>query len=118
MVGFITWICLLLCAGVVCAAVMLTVRKPMSDLLRVNSYISPARRFYLRTFSLLIVLSVLSVLISAGGPCAEQSKNFMECVWWVADQVSSVIWAAILSVGGYALLLTILFAVLGRYRDE
>lgn len=117
MVDFITWLCLLLCAAVVCAVVMLTVRKPMSELLQVNSYILPARKFYLRTFSLIIILAILSILISAGGPCAEQSENFMERVWWVADEVSSVIWAAILSVGGYALLLTILFAALGRYRD-
>ena len=117
MTGLITWICLALCAGVVCAIVLLSVRKPMRELLQVNSYILPAKRFYLRTFSLLILLAVLSVLVSTGGPCAEQSKTFMNRVWWVAEQLSSVFWAAIISIGGYALLLTILFAVLGRYRD-
>ena len=89
----------------------------MNELLKANSYISPDSKFYLRSFSLVLLLAALGVIVSAEGLCSEQSKNFMQCVWWVGDHLSSVIWGALLAIGGYALLLTILYAVLGRYRD-
>lgn len=118
MVALIVWIALALLAGAVCLAVIFAIRKPMSEVLKANSYISPARRFYLRSFSLVIFLATLGTIVAAGRPCAKQSKCFMQGVWWVVDNLSPVFWSAILSLGGYVLLLTILFAVLGRYRDE
>lgn len=118
MATLIVWIALVLLAGSVCVAVILAIQKPMSELLKANSYISPAGKFYLRSFCLIIFLATLAVIVAAGGPCAEQSKTFMQCVWWVVDHLSPVLWSATLSLGGYILLLTILFAVLGRYHDE
>lgn len=118
MVALIVWIALTLLAGAICVVVILAIRKPMSELLNVNSYVRPARKFYLRSFSLVIFLAALGTIVTAGGPCAEQSKHFMQCVWWVVDNLRPVLWSAILSLGGYVLLLTILFAVLGRYHDE
>lgn len=118
MIALIVWIALVLLACVICVAVIFAIRKPMSELLKANSYISPARKFYLRSFSLIIFLATLGVVAAAGRPCAEQSKYFMKEVLWIADNLSPVFWSAILSLGGYALLLTILFAVLGRYHDE
>ena len=118
MIVLIVWITLVLLAGGVCVAVIFAIRKPMSELLKANSYISPARKFYLRSFSLVIFLATLGVIVAAGGPCAEQSKTLMQGVWWIVDNLSPVLWSAVLSLGGYVLLLTILFAVLGRYHDE
>ena len=118
MVALIVWIALVLLAGVVCLAVIFATRKPMSELLKSNSYISPARRFYMRSFSLIIFLATLGTIVETGGPCAEQSRNSMECVWWAVGSLSPVLWSATLSLGGYVLLLTILFAALGRYHDK
>lgn len=117
MVTLIVWITLAILSAVLLAVVVFTIRKPMGDLLKVNSYISPAAKFYLRSFYLIILLAAIAVIVSAEGPSDEQSKNFIQCVWWVADKFSSVLWSVLLSIGGYALLLTVLFAVLGRYRD-
>ncbi len=118
MVALVIWIVLALLAAAVCLLVIGAIRKPMNELLSANSYVSPARGFYVRSFCLIIFLATLGTIISAGGPCAEQSKDFMQCVWWIVDSLSSILWCATVSLGGYALLLTILFAVLGRYRDK
>lgn len=117
MISLIVWLALALLCALVFILVVVTIRKPMDDLLKVNSYISPAAKFYLRSFYLIILLAVLAVIAAAQGPSGEQSQNFMQCVWWVASNVSSVLWSVLLSIGGYVVLLTILFAVLGRYRD-
>jgi len=118
MVALVIWIVLALLAAAVCLIVIGAIRKPMNELLSANSYVSPARGFYVRSFCLIIFLATLATIISAGGPCAEQSKTFMEGVWWIVDSLSPVLWCATVSLGGYALLLTILFAVMGRYRDK
>jgi hypothetical protein len=111
-------IVLALLAAAVCLLVIVAIRKPMSELLNANSYISPAGRFYVRSFCLIIFLATLGTIISIGQPCEEQSKHFMQCLWWILDGLSPVLLSAILCVGGYALLLTVLFVVLGRYRDK
>jgi hypothetical protein len=90
----------------------------MRDLLSTNSYITPARKFYLRTFALVLFLATLGIVVAAGKPCDEQSKSFMPCVWWVFDGLEPVLWTVTLALGAYVVLITILFAVLGRYRDE
>ncbi len=117
MVTLIVWLVLAFFCALACILAIFAIRKPMCDLLKVNSYISPAMKFYLRSFYLIILLAILAVLAAAQGPSAEQSQNFMQCVWWAASHLSSVLWSILLTIGGYALLLTILFAVLGRYRD-
>jgi hypothetical protein len=111
------WAILAVLSAVVYIAVVCVVRKPMADLLKVNSYIAPAANFYLRSFYLIVLLAVLAVLAEAQGPSAEQLQDLMRCVWWVASSLSSVFWAVLLSIGSFVALVTILFAVLGRYRD-
>jgi hypothetical protein len=114
---FMAWIVLAVLSGVSCAAVIAAILRPASELLRVNSYISPASRFYLRAFWLIMVLATLSVVIAAGEPNAEQSKYFIDCVWWIGEQWKGVLMSMVAVIGGYAVLLSILLAVLGRYRD-
>ena len=118
MVALVIWIALALLAAAVCLLVIGAIRKPMNELLSANSYVSPARGFYVRSFCLIIFLATLAAIISIGQPCEEQSKHFMQCLWWILDSLSPVLLSAILCIGGYALLLTVLFAVLGRYRDK
>jgi len=114
---FMAWIVLAVLSGVSCAAVIAAILRPAGELLRANSYISPASRFYLRAFWLIMVLATLSVVIAAGEPSAEQSKNFLDSVWWIGEQWKGVLFSIVAVIGGYAVLLSILYMVLGRYRD-
>ena len=47
MVGLIVWIVLVALTAVIYVAVVCSVRRPMNELLKTNSYISPARNSYL-----------------------------------------------------------------------
>lgn len=95
-------------------------RGPMLELLRSNSRMAPGARFYVRSFALIVALAALAAATDFHLPCAEQSESmtFMGCVWWAIDGLDSVFLSASLFLIGYVLLLTILFTVLGRYRDE
>ena len=42
----------------------------------------------------------------------------MEYVWWVVGGLENAFWSIGIFLLVYVLLLTILFAALGRYRDE
>jgi hypothetical protein len=118
MTGLIAWIALMVISVLICVSAIFIIRKPMKELLQANSCILQARRFYLRTFSLIVILATLAVLVTAGSPCAQQSRSFMAGTWWIVDNLGSVLWSVTVSLGVYVLLLTILFAVLGRYHDK
>jgi predicted cation transporter len=115
MTGLIVWVALAASAVVICVAVICAVRSPMRKLLEVNSYISPAKEFYLRAFSVLVFLAALAVVSKTDTP--ESGKAFMEYVWWVVKATQPIFSAFSFGLIVYAALLTILFAVLGRYRD-
>jgi hypothetical protein len=87
----------------------------MRQLLESNSYISPASRFYLRSFTILIILAVLATVTKTDAPGAD--KRFIEYVWWIVEGLQPGIFALSFWLLGYAVLLTLLFVVLGRYRD-
>lgn len=115
MAGLIAWLILVALAVVICVVVISAVRRPMRELLGVNSYISPARSFYLRAFSVLVILAALSVVSQIDAP--ESGKAFMEYVWWVVKATHPVLSALSIGLIVYAAVLAILFVVLGRYRD-
>ena len=115
MVGFMVWIVLVVLAGGVCLAVICALRKPMHELLRTNSYICPAREFYLRTFTVLIILAALATVSNTDTP--DNDKAFMEYIWWIVNAAQPLFMALSFWLLGYAALLTLLFVVLGRYRD-
>lgn len=115
MVGLIAWLVLVVVTGIVCVAVISAVRRPMRELLEVNSYISPARSFYLRAFSILVFLAALAAVSQTDIP--ESGKAFMEYVWWVVKGTHPVFSALSLGLIAYAAVLALLFVVLGRYRD-
>lgn len=115
MVGLIVWVVLVVLAVVICVAVICAIRSPMRKLLEVNSYISPAKEFYLRAFSVLVFLAALTAVSKTNTP--ESGKAFMEYVWWVVKATQPIFSALSLGLIVYAALLVVLFAVLGRYRD-
>jgi hypothetical protein len=87
----------------------------MRELLEANSYVSPAKAFYLRAFTILVFLAALATVSEVDIPGPD--KAFMEYVWWIVDAANPAFWALSIWVFAYAVLLTILFVVLGRYRD-
>lgn len=115
MAGLTVWIVLVALTGAVCAAIIYALRRPMHELLKVNSYISPARKFYVRTFTVLIFLAALATVSKTDVP--SNDKEFLEYVWWIVEALQPTFWALSFWLIGYATLLTLLFVVLGRYHD-
>lgn len=116
----IAWMVLAVLAVAAAATVVQLIRRPMTELLGANSYIAPAQRFYVRAFAVMLALGALATMASRGLPCPDQRKSMaaMEYVWWVVDGLGPLFWSVALFVIGYVALLTILFVVLGRYRDQ
>ncbi len=115
MIELIVWIVLVALTGLVCVAVICAVRRPMNELLRTNSYISPARSFYLRAFTVLVFLAALATVCRIDAP--SNDKAFIEYVWWIVEGLEPTFWALSFWLMGYVALLTLLFMILGRYRD-
>ena len=115
----IAWIVLTVLAVASAVVVVWLIAKPMRALLGANSYMSPAQSFYVRAFALAASLGALATVAGKNIPCPDQRKAMaaMEHVWWVVDGLEPMFWAIALFLVCYVLLLTILFAVLGRYRD-
>jgi len=116
----IAWLVLAAVSAVLVVVVAGLVVRPMRMLLTANSYLSPAALFYVRAFVVVMALAGLAGTFSSDIPCAKQAseKGFMEWVWWVAEGLRPVSWAVSGFLMGYALLLTILYGILGRYRDQ
>lgn len=115
MAGLVTWIVLVVVTGAICVAVISAIRRLMRELLEANSYIFPAKKFYLRAFVVLVFLAALATISKTDIPSNE--KEFLECVWWVAEAAQPLFMALSLWLIGYAALLTLLLMTLGRYRD-
>jgi len=118
MTEFIAWSMLAAVAGGLTIIVVLLVRGPMRAVLTANAYLSPASPFYIRTFVLVVALAAIAAVAGAGLPCEKQSENTMTLVWWAAGQLHPLCWSLGGFLMGYVLLLTVLFAALGRYRDQ
>ncbi len=97
------------------ALIICLVRRPLSRLLNANSRLQPAAPFYHRTFILVISLGALAAIT----PEAKDAKamTFMEWIWWIANNIEPVLWSLSLFLMGFVVLLTILFASLGRHHD-
>lgn len=110
----------LIFVGVAIGLAIIVVRlvaKPMRAMLGANSYMKPGQSFYVRAFGMVIYLSTLAVVVRREFPSPEE-KFDMEYVWWVADGLEPAFWSMSLFLLGFVVLLTIVFAVLGRYRDK
>ncbi len=115
----IAWIVLAALALGVTVAVVCLIRKPMRALLGANSYIAPSQDFFVRAFALVLSLGALAAIAGRHMPSPDQKKSMaaIEYVWWVLDGLEPTFWSIAFFLMGYVALLTILFAVLGRYRD-
>ena len=109
------WITMIILLGALITTWFLIIRKPMRNLLSVNSYISPARAFYTRAFIMIVSLGALASVVELDAPDSDQAG--MECVWWAVENLEPVLWSTALFSMGFVLMLTILYAVLGRYHD-
>ena len=113
-------IILILAVIVLVVVVACLMRRPMANLLNSNAYMAPAAKFYVRSFVVVLSLAVLAGLASLNfsGPATTDAGHFMAWVWWGATELRSILWSVCQFVGGYVVLLTIIFAVLGRYRGQ
>ena len=116
----IAWIVLAAVSVAIAVAVVCLIARPMGKLLASNSYMAPGQSFYVRAFALVLFLGTLATVAGRyiPSPDKRESMTVMEYVWWVAGGLESAFWSLALFLVGYVVLLTILFAVLGRYRDE
>jgi uncharacterized membrane protein YkvI len=95
--------------------IILLLRRPMEQILSVNSYIQPSKVFYLRTFKIIILLAALSAV--AGTDVPKKDQAFMEYVWWITSSLKEPLYYLGIWLMLYAAMLTVLFVVLGRLRD-
>jgi len=116
MAGLIVWSVLVALTAVLCIVVVCALRRPMDELLKANSYISPARSFYLRGFTILVFLAALATICKTDMPSGD--KEFLEYVWWVVAALQTTFWSLSFWLIGYVAILTLLFVVLGRYHDQ
>ena len=121
MFGLIGWLIFVAVAIVAAIIVVRLVAKPMRALLGANSYMAPGQAFYVRAFALAVYLGTLATVVGRSVPGPEEGKEsmaLMEYVWWVAEGLEPAFWSMALFLMGFVILLTIVLAVLGRYRDE
>ena len=116
---------------VILAAILIVlIYPPMRRLLGVNSTLAAARSFYGRTFFIVMLLAAAIPIINNGAPGPAEADNgaatqapeagptFMECVWHMGSKLDDVFLSIGIFLMGYVLMLTIVFAALGRFRDQ
>ncbi len=116
MASFISWFVFAAIVVVLSVVIIRSLRKPLQQFLSVNSYISPAKDFYTRAFTAIILLAALSGIAEAVFP-TEAKKSFMEYLWWITNSLDKPLFYISLWMLLYVAILTVLYAVLGRYRD-
>jgi len=118
MAGLLTWIIVTALTVGFAIGLALLMRRPMLGLLTANAYLTPAAKFYMRAFVLVVVLAALAAVTDTGFPCEKQSENTMTLVWWAAERLKPICWSVAGFIMVFVLLLTVLYAALGRYRDQ
>jgi len=114
-------------ALVAALVVFVLVYPPMRRMLGVNSALRATRSFYGRTFFIVMLLAAwMPILESMNLPTASSDKAaeaagetpaFMETVWDVADDLENVCLSVGIFLLAYVIVLTIVYAALGRIRD-
>ncbi|MGA2266716.1 MAG: hypothetical protein ABSH10_09860 [Phycisphaerae bacterium] len=111
----------LIAAAVVAVLVfMVLMRRPMKEMLGANSKLLLARRFYMRAMVLILVFAALAAVVNPSELSAGKDGTlaFMDYVWWGVKGLEPALWGIALISLGYVAIVTILYAVLGRTRDE
>lgn len=114
-------------ALVAALVVFVLVYPPMRRMLGVNSALRATRSFYGRTFFIVMLLAAwMPILESMNLPTASSDKAaeaagempaFMETVWDVADDLENVCLSVGIFLLAYVVVLTIVYAAVGRIRD-
>jgi len=119
-------------AFVAALVVFVLVYPPMRRMLGVNSALRATRSFYGRTFFIVMLLAAwMPILesmdvpadeaaaegVEAAAPAADVTGAFMETVWDVAGNLEDVCLSVGIFLLVYVVVLTIVYAALGRIRD-
>ena len=134
-------------ALVIAMVLFLLVYPPLRRMFALNSTLRSARSFYARTFFLIMLLAAWTPLLEQGVPPAPSAEDeaeaqgetaaaeaemppavepaesdesegaFMTAVWHVADGLKSVCLSVSIFLAVYVVVLTVLYATLGRIRD-
>lgn len=111
----ITWFIFAAIVVLISLLIVLLLKKPMGQILSANTFIEPAKVFYLRTFKLIIFLVALASVVEADLPAKD--KAFMEYVWWITSSLKEPLYYLAIWIMLYAAMLTVLFVVMGRLRE-
>ena len=122
-------------AFVTALVVFVLVYPPMRRMLGVNSALRATRSFYGRTFFIVMLLAAWMPILEsmdlpfgsaeeaaegaaeAVAPAADETSALMEIVWDVAGDLDEVCLAVGVFLLVYVVVLTIVYAALGRIRD-
>ncbi len=122
-------------ALVAALVVFVLVYPPMRRMLDVNSALRATRSFYGRTFFIVMLLAAwmpilesMNLPTASSGKAAEEGAEaaaeaagetpaFMETVWRVADDLENVCLSVGIFLLAYVIVLTIVYAAVGRIRD-
>jgi cytochrome c biogenesis factor len=113
-----------LCIGVViAAAAFLLVYPPMRRLMAANAILRAARPFYARTFFIVMLLAAWAPILGIVGSVSSdksspETMTFMDAVWKVAAKIDNVCWSVVIFLAIYVVVITIVYAALGRFRDQ
>lgn len=97
--------------------VFVLVWLPMARLLGANSRLQQAKPFFVRTLILVMLLGAVGPVVGEGLNLPETAAP-MEYIWQAAGELESSFLAVGLYLFGYVVIMTILAATLGKYRDE
>ena len=114
---FLGYAVLFALAVVVALIVFLLVWRPVRRLLGANARLQQARPFFIRTLFVVLLLGAIQPVAGKGVSLPEGSA-FMEYVWQAAGQLDQTLLIVGLYLFGFVIVMTVLAAALGRYRDE
>ncbi len=97
-------------------AVFLLVWRPLRKLMGLNERLWNAQAFFGRAMLVTFVLGGMAPVIGTALP-VERGASFMEYVWAVGGQLQYSVLYVALFLFGYSILLAVLAASLGRFRD-
>lgn len=113
-----------LCYAIVFAAaaiagllVFLLTWLPMRRMLGANDRLKQTRPFFVRTLFLVMLLSAIAPVVGRKVNLSEGSAT-MEYVWQAAGMLGTTCVVLAIYLFGFVVVMTILAASLGKYRDE
>ncbi len=114
---FFSYAMFLVMAAAVGLIVFLLVVAPMRRLLGANSRLKQARPFFVTALLVILILGAIAPVIGESLDLPEDSA-FMEYFWSAAGNLDGTVLSVALFLFGYVIVMTVLTAAMGRYRDE